>query len=477
MDIENIIDEERPESETLEYKDKRADNATVAEELVAFANNAGGTLLLGVREENDSIVELQHIENTGEREEGIQDVISSSVEPRLRVVCSRKSVDGNQLLVLSVEDDGPLRSIEINGRPVVPYRQGSRKDYLHGYELNEQIRGQPLDEAGHQGPTDDDSAESDDYDFSIASDWVRGVSRAGSLEEVSAKSPPNYSSPSTRLLTETAKRAIIVPSKIGIDPFDLDTLTYEVSDSVAITEAADLHQLVNSAGDILGTSFGDSVFYAIYYNKRQLVGRHLENFLEDNNRIDELATRMSPGSRRPSDPRPVGIITIPTNYGLLWVQVQWKDGQLRRTRGECGLLLPNIPFDQTPLREFFEAIGASPPEYKQRSSIQHLRLNASYQLENPEPVLLKSELEAVFTEVIADNPLYQQPEVIADAFEAEVPTRFCDAISSVNRLPFDVGGGWVDTDEQFTFTDMDILSIDAMFPAYVVDLMSHAKVE
>lgn len=474
MDITNIVKNELPESETIEFKDKRADHDSIAKELVSLANTEGGILILGVQEEDGSIVGLQNIENRSDREEGIQNAIAEKVEPRIRVTFSDEIVDECQLLGMKVDSDDILHSIEINSRPVFPIRQGSRIDYLHGYELHQRLSSQtPTEEVLQQSDAGDESAESG-YDFSMATDWVGGVTRSGSLESPSPRSPPNYSSPDNRLLTEVPERTIVLFGKTGIDPITLDTITYQPETNISVQSAADLGQIIERASELLDANVQRDFYYAIQHNQRQIVGRHLENFLQDSGRINELVGRMAPGSSQPSDPRPTGIIITPCSGGLLWIKVEWRDGGFRGTRGKCGLLLPNIPVNQEPIKAFFDTVGSLPAVFDQNSRIQHLHLNANLLLNNPEPVHLKSQLDSVYTEVAADNPFYQQPEALAEAFESPIPERYCDAITSVNRFVSDVGGGWVQTDEEFRLTDIEILALETIPPVYMVDTISFA---
>jgi len=86
-DINRLIDDRIEEGLTIEYKkclDKN--NNDIAKEICAFANSEGGTLIYGVVSKDRIPTDLSWIE--GENvEERIQNVISTSIQPKLEGVC------------------------------------------------------------------------------------------------------------------------------------------------------------------------------------------------------------------------------------------------------------------------------------------------------------------------------------------------------------------------------------------------------
>lgn len=63
------------ESETFELKEKYTD--TIAKEIVSFLNGAGGTILIGVKD-NGVVVGVDKIDETLRK---ISDIITSQIEP------------------------------------------------------------------------------------------------------------------------------------------------------------------------------------------------------------------------------------------------------------------------------------------------------------------------------------------------------------------------------------------------------------
>jgi len=78
MDIVELL--KRPESKTLEFKRDLSSPEPVLRTLVAFANTAGGVLLIGVDDRNRQV---PGVENPLEMEERIANLISDRIAPRL----------------------------------------------------------------------------------------------------------------------------------------------------------------------------------------------------------------------------------------------------------------------------------------------------------------------------------------------------------------------------------------------------------
>lgn len=68
MNVDRVIDEQRQENDRLEYKHPEEDSQDFAKELAAFANSGGGTILVGVAENNGEIEELVAVDNRPELE-------------------------------------------------------------------------------------------------------------------------------------------------------------------------------------------------------------------------------------------------------------------------------------------------------------------------------------------------------------------------------------------------------------------------
>ena len=87
-----------PESKTLEFKRDLSSPRPLLKTLVAFANSAGGRLVLGVT--NDR--QVSGVENPLDEEERLANLISDSITPRLVPNVELVTVEGKTLLVVEV---------------------------------------------------------------------------------------------------------------------------------------------------------------------------------------------------------------------------------------------------------------------------------------------------------------------------------------------------------------------------------------
>jgi ATP-dependent DNA helicase RecG len=88
----------RPEGKTLEFKRDLSSPAGVIKTMVAFANTAGGTLLVGV---DDSTAQVRGVEDVLDLEERLASLVSDGIEPRL--VPDVEIVQWRGLYVVAVE--------------------------------------------------------------------------------------------------------------------------------------------------------------------------------------------------------------------------------------------------------------------------------------------------------------------------------------------------------------------------------------
>ena len=94
--ISNLID--NPESKTLEFKRDLSSPRSVLRTLVAFANSAGGHLIIGVADDRKII----GVENPLDEEERLSNLIADSISPRLVPSIEMITVEGKTLLVVEV---------------------------------------------------------------------------------------------------------------------------------------------------------------------------------------------------------------------------------------------------------------------------------------------------------------------------------------------------------------------------------------
>ena len=96
MDIEKLL--LQPESKTLEFKRDLSSLDPILKTIVAFANTAGGTIIVGFSEEKG----LLRIEDIFKAEEKIASAIADSIYPFILPEIKISSVQGKHLLVIQV---------------------------------------------------------------------------------------------------------------------------------------------------------------------------------------------------------------------------------------------------------------------------------------------------------------------------------------------------------------------------------------
>lgn len=96
MDIDSLLT--MPESKTLEFKRDLSATKGILRTLVAFANTAGGTLLVGVDDDRS----VRGVEDALEQEERLSNLVCDGIEPRLMPDIEVVSWRRNQLLAVRV---------------------------------------------------------------------------------------------------------------------------------------------------------------------------------------------------------------------------------------------------------------------------------------------------------------------------------------------------------------------------------------
>ena len=78
MKIEELL--MRPEGKTLEFKRDMSSPKNILKTLTAFANTAGGVLLIGIEDNSKAVLGL---DNPLDEEERLCNLIADSIEPRV----------------------------------------------------------------------------------------------------------------------------------------------------------------------------------------------------------------------------------------------------------------------------------------------------------------------------------------------------------------------------------------------------------
>ncbi|TLU53265.1 MAG: transcriptional regulator [Chlorobium sp.] len=97
MKIEELLT--LPEGKTLEFKQDLSSPKNILKTLIAFANTAGGVLLIGIEDGSKAVL---GVENPLDEEERLCNLISDSIEPRLAPSVELVNWKGNSLLMVEV---------------------------------------------------------------------------------------------------------------------------------------------------------------------------------------------------------------------------------------------------------------------------------------------------------------------------------------------------------------------------------------
>ena len=136
MDLLELL--RTPEGKTLEFKRDLSSNKGVVRTLVAFANSAGGVLLIGVE---DRTAHVRGVENPLDLAEALANLISDSITPRLVPEIELLPFRGTQVLGVQVHLS-PLRPhhVKVEGPETGTYVRVGPTNRRADAELIEEMR-------------------------------------------------------------------------------------------------------------------------------------------------------------------------------------------------------------------------------------------------------------------------------------------------------------------------------------------------
>ncbi|MFG0320438.1 MAG: helix-turn-helix domain-containing protein [Planctomycetota bacterium JB042] len=121
------------EGPTLEWKVSLPRSDRVAATFAAFANGAGGRLLVGVSDSG----ELVGVDDAAAVRSALERLAAERLDPPVPVRTRRISVDGKVVVEARIErvDDGPVAAVTRGGRSAVYVREGSSSRPADASEL------------------------------------------------------------------------------------------------------------------------------------------------------------------------------------------------------------------------------------------------------------------------------------------------------------------------------------------------------
>lgn len=463
--LDEII-EEGVETDRIEFKDARTQAPPLAKELVAMANSEGGHLIHGVKESDGKIESIQGISNPSEVEESVNNSLAQSVVPPLNIRFREFEQNGKVLSAFYVDSAKRLRSYRGNGGVTFPIRRGTITDYLDARDLEEHHQKSPISREYKQ--TERTSTRSSETNQSAAQ---AGVARGKKLSISNNTDAPVYSGPENRAVISVGDMGIVVPTnRLLFDTFHLDQLIYHTQTNIGVNSSSDIVDVLQAAESELEVDLEKTLSYAITlpHDELELVGRNVKSLVEDSERITDVIRMISSGEGSPKDPRPIAVLASRSRYGLFWMQLQWRDRRLRPGHCEVGIIMPDIPLQNDSVVNFFKQVGSVPLSYRQNGGVQvvDIRGQELTSLQNPVATKLTPDAPPSYTEIVADNPFYCGETEFAFSFDFSEFWK--DALEGINRIPYDVAGGWIEEDEDFTFDMMQLVYKALDLPTYFI---------
>lgn len=465
-DTEELLTEfaENPgaETEQLEFKSKEILETTgqkkkVIRTLSAMANQSGGTMIIGVRHQDDGLL-FQHFSPDSEWRQELTHVAQQYTSPQLQRLwdISFEECMGHLVLRIDVEKARErLVSTHHNGEYQPWIRDGDGMRLMTEAEIEEFYRRRA------------------DRREAIPSSLVERT-------EFLDFPPHPVRSADQRELLDRRGIVKIDPDYTAVFGFGIYHDYLRKSHTVRLRTSfprrkgyATIPDVLQAAENHIDAKTDRSFGYSIRVSDLQLVGRSLHSLSEDLKRLDTIYSRLDGANDGTWRYGPVIAGATAVDYGILWFELQQETDEF--TRSNLGLILQDIPFDDTNLESFYEEVGTAPGLYDHRHGLQFITLNGSQvePLRNPEPSPLTEVELAGPLFVKTDNPFYGWPECVESSLESPLPDRFTNGIASIERIPFQVAGGYrPQGNDQFALNYLHFTVAQGIHPTVLIDAVS-----
>lgn len=434
--------------------------------LTAFANSGGGTVIVGLQR-NDDDLEFQSIDADREVRKQLTDIARHYSDSRLTECWDIHFVQHSGVRLLRIDVDAP------ENRPIPFFEDEDPEMFVRVEDSTEEMTKREVAEFVEESLTLEES----DLFWDGESKMTLHVG-----SQLGGPDVPNFNNPEGRLITSITDYGMVVfCGRTGLDPIG-NNLFFHTQTSITASTPSEVLEVIQLAENHLEARLDDFEFgYTIRLGDRQLHGRGVEDMIDDIEGVESViehlvaAHETGPTSEHSltGDPRPILVAHTATNFGALWIEMQWRNGAW--TRAEIGLIMDDIPFDQEPLKSFFSELGHSPRYFEQENGTQMLSLNGPrVELANHEVRTLTPGYSDVPLHAVADNPLYQMKEELGKRVDAPLPDYILDPVVNTSRIPFQIKGGYADGDVAFESERFDILFKSLMHPVVFVDTLCHA---
>lgn len=444
------------ESESLEWKsieilDTNEGRRDVVRICSAICNSGGGTILLGIGQGRRADF-LQSLDPKTEFENPLNAIMHDSTKPCLKnfVNFRRDRLEiGATILRIDIK---PAR-----GELVLFYTDGARK-YVAFHRVGDTTQEMTADQLQRTtrqlvafNRTMQGTSPSKRAKHAYSWDQVPEVEssfRASGLKRI-APNPHLSRFKPYKFDWATSRRDIVFGDSF---PFTLTgQCLYSLSTHPRVRSHEQLEGLLTAAEEHLGLRLNCDFAYSIQQDDQTrsswTAREMLADFRDLRAQVEDLVTLRGKKQTENWYYAPTVTAYGAVMGGLFWLSLESRD-HLKFREAECGLILPDILFNDAAVKDFFKAIGEVPLFYRATSGVQALRIFWDKELQNPQPIRIDREDEDIWR-ILVDNPFFGHAKKFAQKREWQVPKEIAQDLCAIPRIPVEVRGGYVPSDKHF----------------------------
>lgn len=446
------------ENAQLEFKSKEVLNSKgqkkkVVRILAAMANRAGGTMISGVRHQDNGLLYQSFSPNDEARQE-LTHIAQEYTSPQLQRYweIAFENCMGHTVLRIDVD--------RVRDRLIRVDYQGEYQVWIRDEDGMRKMTTAEIDEFYRQRASRQEASTNDLVERRVFPDF----------KPKPVSTPDNQELFPRRGVVRTDDHLTAVFGSGFLYDYLEKSHTVRLRTEFPGREGyAEIPSVLKAAEEHLDARLDRGFGYTIRISDLQLVGRSLESLNQDLGRLDTVVTRLEEASSGGWNYGPVIAGVVPIDFGLLWFELQQETDSF--TRSNLRIVLQDIPFDQSPLQAFYDEIGTSPPVFDHKHGLQFVTFKGRQvePLQNPKLTpLTKSELIGPLY-VTTDNPFFGWPEGVESSMENPLPDHLTRGIASIDRIPFQVGGGYRrEGNDEFALNYLHFTKVQGIHPTMLI---------
>lgn len=364
--VKQFSSEPGVESEDLDFKSKEiiessSGRVKLIKVLSAMANQQGGTVIIGVRKEDDSLL-VQNFSIDSETLQYLTHTATEYTKPNIATLWEARFVEYSGKRILRI-DVGQATDDLVLFKDSGDYTPWIRVE--DGMEEMTKVQMQEFYDRRRR-------REAREY-FSSHVEQRNPVT----MDISNGGRALNFDGPTNRVITTTGRTSLVVFGRGNIMGNNGRSLLYHLETYFDAQTPDDIGETLELAQKHTNAQIGQREFgYTVQLGDRQLLGRGRENLISDLKNIGQTisilinAHKKGPKSEHALSGanRPIVVGFTNCKYGLFWIESQWRGNGYMRNR--CGFILNDIPFDDSPFKSFYSEIGTEPSTYEQQHGVQ-----------------------------------------------------------------------------------------------------------